>query len=138
MCTIHSYSWKNADLSARSMDLKPLYFFDESIVPLFDISPSMEKKQGRPDAFIWRETTYKIIELLLEWHDYSSKGRMAKNMQPQHAFAASNRGSLGVGRDYFIVRVENDRLFKLYYDRALKDVLDRNGEWIIWCEMITE
>jgi hypothetical protein len=120
------------------MDLKPIHFFDEPIVPLFGILPSMEKKPGCPDAFLWRETTYKVVELLLEWHDYSRKGRMAKNMQPQHAVIASNRGSLGVGRDYFTVRMDTDQIFKLYYDRAPKDAFHRKGEWFVWGEMALE
>ena len=56
------------------MDLKPLHFFDEPIIPAFDIPPSMEKKQGCPNAFTWRDVEYRVIELVKEWHDYSRKG----------------------------------------------------------------
>jgi hypothetical protein len=117
------------------MDLKPLHFFDEPIIPAFDIAPSMEKKQGCPDGFIWRNTDYRVVELVKEWHDYSRKGRMARNMQPQHAIVASNRGSWGVGRDYYIVKVDTGRYFQIYYDRAPKDVDHRKGDWFLWGEL---
>jgi len=118
--------------------LNPLHFYDEPIIPRFTEIPAMEKKQGCPDTFIWREIEYQVVEMISEWHDYSRKGRMARNMQPQHAAVASQRGSWGVGRDYFIVRVKGDKVFQLYYDRSPKDVFHRKGKWFIWGEMILE
>ena len=117
------------------MNLKPLHFYDEPITPGFDQAPLLEKKQGCPDSFTWRETEYRVVELIKEWHDYSRKGRMARNMQSQHALVASQRGSWSVGRDYFIVRVEGERYFQLYYDRAPKDSHHRKGDWFLWGEL---
>lgn len=60
---------------------------------------------------------------------------MAKNMQPQHDRVARERGSWGVGRYYFDVQTENDRCFRLYYDRAPSDATDRTGQWILLAEL---
>ena len=56
-------------------------------------------------------------------------------MQPQHAAIASERGSWGVGKFFFDVQTENDRFFRLYYDRAPKDASDREGIWILLAEL---
>ncbi len=120
------------------MTLQPLHFYDETITPGFDLTPTLEKKQGCPDRFTWREVEYRVTEIVKEWHDYARKGRMARNMQPQHAAVASHRGSWGVGRDYFIVKVEGDRYFQIYFDRAPKDVDHRKGEWFLWGELIDQ
>lgn len=117
------------------MTLQPLHFYDETITPGFDLTPTLEKKQGCPDRFTWRDVEYRVIELVKEWHDYARKGRMARNMQPQHAVVASHRGSWGVGRDYFIVKVGGGRFFQIYFDRAPKDVDHRKGEWFLWGEL---
>jgi len=53
----------------------------------------------------------------------------------EHAAVAASRGSWGVGRFFFRVRVENGRLFELYYDRAPKDSGDRKGAWFLRCEL---
>jgi len=60
---------------------------------------------------------------------------MARNMQPAHAAVAAERGSLGVGRFYFRVRVDTGQVFDLYYDRAIKDVDDRLGHWFLYREL---
>jgi len=63
---------------------------------------------------------------------------MARNMTPVHASAAAERGSLGVGRFYFRVRVESGQVFDLYYDRHIKDVDDRLGHWLLYRELEEE
>jgi hypothetical protein len=73
--------------------------------------------------------------MLEEWADFTRRGRMARNMQPQHAAVASHRGSWGVGRYYFRVKVDTGQIFELYYDRAPKDVDDRLGRWVLVAEM---
>jgi hypothetical protein len=113
------------------MEYKPLHFIDEPINPQFDKSPALDKKPGCPDGFIWKEETYRIIELLEEWVDYQRRGRMSRNMQPQHAAVASTRGSWGVGRFYFRVRIHSGQIFLIYYDRAPKDVYLRKGSWVL-------
>jgi len=109
-----------------------LRFIAEPIQAHFDRPPALEKKPGCPNAFTWRGETCRIVEKLSEWHDYARRGRMARNMQPQHAAVASNRGSWGVGRDYFRVRVENGQVYDIYYDRAPKGAEARKGAWFLY------
>ena len=119
------------------MDANVLRFIAEPIEAQFERPPVLEKKPGCPNAFTWRGETYRIVEKLSEWHDYTRRGRMARNMQPQHAAVASGRGSWGVGRDYFRVRVESGQVFDIYYDRAPKGSEARKGVWFLYREMST-
>ncbi len=116
------------------MELKPLRFIGEPIQVIFDAPPALEKKPGCPDAFTWRAETYPITTLLAAWFDFQRRGRMARNMQPQHAAVAEGRGSWGVGRYFFRVQTENGQIFEIYYDRAPKDVDARKGSWMLVCE----
>jgi hypothetical protein len=95
----------------------------------------LEKKPPCPQAFRWRERVYQIDEMLSEWHDYTRRGRAARNMQPQHAAMAARRGSWGVGVFYFRVRVHSGQVFDLYYDRAPQSVDARKGAWFIYREL---
>lgn len=113
------------------MEPKPLHFIDQPITVHFEQPPALEKKPGCPDSFTWQEKTYQVVELLAEWVDYQRRGRMARNMQPQHAVVASNRGSWGVGRYHFRVQVDSGQIFQLYYDRAPKDADVRKGSWVL-------
>jgi hypothetical protein len=117
------------------MDPKPLRFIGEPVEVYFEQPPTLEKKPGCPDAFFWRGERYEIVETLSEWHDYRRRGKMARNMRPEHAARATQRGSWGVGRDYFRVRVGNGRVFDLYYDRAPQDADRRKGGWFLFREM---
>jgi hypothetical protein len=76
-----------------------------------------------------------VTETISQWFDYDRKGRMAKNMKDENLRHAERRGSWGVGRYYFRVRTDSDRVFDLYYDRAPKDASDREGHWFLWREM---
>lgn len=105
---------------------------------IFDQPPLIEKKPGCPDGFMWRGETFRIIELLGEWFDYHRRGRMARNMQPEHAATAERRGSWGVGKFYFRVNTDDGRIFDIYYDRAPKDADTRKGAWFIYQELIQE
>ena len=121
------------------MEIKPLRFIGEPIQVQFDKPPTLEKKPGCPDRFVWHGETYQIVEKLSEWHDYSRRGRMAVNMRPEHAAVASRRGSWGVGRFHYRVRTDTGRVFDLYYDRAPKSADDRKGAWFLYREMyVTE
>ena len=113
----------------------PSRFIGEPIEARFDRPPALEKKPGCHDAFVWRCEPYRVVEKLAEWHDYARKGRMAGNMRPDHAEVASQRGSWGVGRAYFRVRVEGGQLFELYYDRAPKGSKQRKGQWFLVAEL---
>jgi hypothetical protein len=117
------------------MPLTPIRYIGAPLVPIFDQPPALEKTPGCPDGFTWEGQTYRVIELLSAWVDTARKGRMARNMQPQHAEVASHRGSWGVGRFYFQVRVESGQLFEFYYDRAPKDADARKGTWVLVCEL---
>jgi hypothetical protein len=110
-------------------------FIAEEITAVYNAPPLLEKKPGCPDRFIWREETYEIVEMQEEWHDYRRRGRMAQNMQPQHLRIAEQRGSWGVGRDYYRVKVADGRLFELYYDRAPKGSDHRKGAWFLYREL---
>ena len=117
------------------MDCKPLHFIGESIEVLFDVPPVWSKSPGCPDGFVWRGETYRIVELLSEWCDFTRRGKMARNMRESHLAAASARGSLGVGRFTFRVRADSGQIFDLYYDRAPKSVDDHEGSWTLYREM---
>jgi hypothetical protein len=119
-----------------NMDSRPLRFIGEPIQVEFDQPPALEKKPGCPARFLWRGKTYQIIEKLSEWHDYRRRGRMARNMRPTHLAAASQRGSWGVGRDYYRVRTDTGQVFDLYYDRGPKKAGDRKGAWFLYREMV--
>jgi hypothetical protein len=116
-------------------DLTPIHFFDEHIEVIFNVPPTLEKSPTCPNGFIWNEKTYHIIESLSEWSDFTRRGKMAKNMRPAHAEVASTRGSLNVGRFYFRVKVDSEQIFDIYYDRAIKSVDDRKGEWVLYREL---
>jgi hypothetical protein len=117
------------------MPYTPGRFIGEPIEAIFDRPPTLEKKPGCPNGFVWQGETYRVVELLSEWYDYTRRGRMARNMQPQHAAVAEQHGSWGVGRYYFRVRVEAGRIFELYYDRAPKDSDRRKGAWFLVSEL---
>jgi hypothetical protein len=59
------------------------------------------------------------------------RGRMSNNMRPAHASRASRLGSWGVGRFYFRVKVDDGRIFEIYYDRAPADADNRKGAWFL-------
>ncbi len=117
------------------MALKPARFIAEEIDVIFATPPLYEKKPGCPDAFVWQEESYEIVELLSAWQDYHRRGKMAHNMRPSHAAAATRRGSWGVGRSYFRVRTGSGQIFELYYDRAPRGIDDRSGAWYLYKEL---
>jgi hypothetical protein len=117
------------------MDLKPIHFIEEPIQVVFREPPLLEKKPICPSSFIFREEEFTITELLSEWHEYQRKGRMASNMQSQHAQVAKSRGSWGVGIFYFRVMTDKNRCFDIYYDRAPQNVDKRKGGWFLYREL---
>ena len=117
---------------------QPLRFLDQPIEVSFHSTPVHEKSPPCPDGFVWEERTYIIVEKLSEWTDFTRRGRSARNMRPSHAEVASGRGSLNVGRFFFRVRVDTGQVFDLTYDRAMKSVDDRKGQWLIYREMEIE
>ena len=116
-------------------DYTPIHFFDEHIEVIFNTPPTHEKSPPCPNAIIWNGKTFQVIESLSEWVDFSRRGKMANNMRPEHATVASSRGSLNVGRFYFQVKVDSGQIFEIYYDRAMKGVDKRKGEWFLYREL---
>jgi hypothetical protein len=110
-------------------------FISEAVTVSFDEPPVLEKRPGCPNAFTWRGKAYRIVRRLSEWHDYKRRGRMLRNMRPEHAARAGQRGSRGVGRDYYRVLTDTEQVFDLYYDRAPKDVFRCKGGWFLYQEL---
>ena len=117
------------------LELIPIKFIGEPIQAHFDEPPQLEKSPGPPDIFIWRGERFQVRQVLQEWVDFRRRGRMARNMQPQHAATASRRGSWGVGQFHFRIRTDSGRIFDLYYDRAPKNADKRKGEWFLFQEL---
>ncbi|MBE0670216.1 MAG: hypothetical protein IH588_06495 [Anaerolineales bacterium] len=116
-------------------DYTPIHFFDEHIEVIFNTPPVHEKSPPCPNSIIWNGKTIHIVESLSEWTDFTWRGKMANNMRPEHAAVASTRGSLNVGRFYFRVKVDSGQIFDIYYDRAMKGVDKRKGEWFLYREL---
>ncbi len=108
----------------------------EPIEVFFDAPPLLEKAPPCPSGFEWRGERFRVSELLSEWRDYQRRGRMARNMRPEHARVASARGSWGVGRFHFVVRVDTGRVFEIYYDRAPSHAGERKGSWYLFAERV--
>jgi len=120
------------------MELKPIHFIEESIQVSFIEPPLLEKKPICPSSFTFRDEVHQIIELISEWRDYQRKGRMARNMQPQHSSVAESRGSWGVGLFYFRVKTDKNRFFDIYYDRLPQSADKRKGGWFLYRELASE
>ena len=113
-------------------------FIGDRIEVALSDEPAPEKRPRCPAAFTWRGERRAIVECLNEWVDFSRRGRMARNMRPDHQAAAESRGSWGVGRHYFRVRADDGRLFVIYYDRAPRGRKDRKGAWYLFSEARAE
>ncbi len=114
---------------------KPV-FIGEPITAGFDKPAPFIKKPFCPDSILWRGKALAIIELVSEWHDLARKERYSRNMSDAHLELASAKGSLGVGRFYFRVRTADRRIFDIYYDRAVRNVFDAGGCWVLFQELI--
>jgi hypothetical protein len=116
-------------------DWSPLRFICERVDVEHETTPLLSKKPTAPNNILWKGQNYEVEEVISSWFDYSRKGRMALNMRPENLVKAARRGSRGVGRFYFRVRIRGGRVFDIYYDRAPKDVGDHKGHWFLWREM---
>ena len=116
----------------------PIHFLDQPIEVIFDTPPVREKTPDCPNGFIWEDKTYRVLEMLSSWSDFKRRGKMARNMRPEHAAVAAGRGSLNVGRFYFRIRVDTNQIFDIYYDRAMKNVDKRKGQWFVYRELEEE
>ena len=120
----------------------PSRFIGAAIQVMHDQPPALEKKPGPPDGFTWEERSYRVVEVLNEWHDYRQRGKTAafytKERGSFRAKAAERRGSWGVGRDYYRVRVDTGEVFDLYYDRAPQGTKRQKGSWFLYRQMLEE
>jgi len=116
-------------------ELFPIHFYDDPIEVVFEEPPTKEKSPPCPNGFTWDGKTYTVTKVLSEWSDFTRRGKYARNMRPAHAAVASTRGSLNVGRFYFRVKVDTGQIFDLYYDRAMKSVDERKGQWFVYREL---
>lgn len=115
--------------------LRHLRYIGREIEVDFDEPPALSKTPHCPDALRVGDETLRIAEVLEQWSDFTRSGRSARNMRPERIEVAAHRGSWGVGKLYFRVRVEDGRLFELYYDRAPRGATDRLGSWFLRCEL---
>jgi hypothetical protein len=118
---------------------QPARFVGAAIEVHHDRGPSLEKKPGVPDSFIWDGRTYRVVELLREWHDYRKRGKTAafyvKEQGSFRAKKAEGRGSWGVGRDYYRVRTDAGEVFDIYYDRSPASG-GRKGGWFLLRQLL--
>ena len=121
-------------MSSRNLELKS--FVHSPISVQFHKEPFYAKKPTCPDGFVWRDQSFSILQCLSTWVDFKRRGRMARNMQPQHAVVAERRGSWGVGRFYYEVETADNRFFRIYYDRSPNNALDRDGNWFLAPELM--
>ncbi len=112
------------------------HFIGEEIQVAFIIPPVRRKTPPCPDEFIWQGQTFHVHEKLSEWADFNRRGKMARNMQPAHAAVAASRGSLGVGRVFFRVKVDSGQVYDIYYDREIRSVTDKLGHWYLYRQLI--
>lgn len=129
---------RSSRTTSNGRELRPIHFLDQPIQVSFRVPPPREKLPPCPDAFTWEGSSYRVVESLSEWTDFTRRGRFARNMEPAHAAVAARRGSLNVGRFFFRVRVDSGQIFDLYYDRLIKNVDDRKGQWFIYRELAAE
>lgn len=118
----------------------PARFIGAPVEVIHDRPPALEKRPGPPDGFIWEGRTYRVAEVLQEWHDYHLRGKSrafyVKERGSYRAKAAERRGTWGVGRDYYRVRTTEGEVFDLYYDRAPHGPEERKGAWFLWREVL--
>jgi hypothetical protein len=120
------------------MDSLPFHFIGEVIEVIHQEEPMLKKTPHCPDAFVWRAEVYPIVEVLEHWVQFDRRGRFERNMRPSNKMRAARRGSWGVGRFSFRVRVEDGRIFEIYYDRAPRDAADRMGRWFLMGERMSD
>lgn len=115
--------------------IKRSVYIGEIISVEFDEPQLFVKKPECPNKFSWRGESYRVTEIISEWHDFSRKGKSSRNMKDAHLERANIKGSLGVGRYYFQVRTDENRIFEIYYDRSIKNTFKTGGFWVIFQEL---
>ena len=113
-------------------------YIGERISVGFEKPLLLTKKPKSPDKFTWRGKIFNITETLSEWQDFTRKGKNSRNMKDAHLERANTKGSLGVGRFYFRVRTIESRVFDVYYDRSIKNTLEKVGYWVLFQELFPD
>ena len=117
-------------------------FIGAPIEVVYDEPPALAKRPGPPDGFTWEGRTYRVVEVVSEWHDYHQRGKTAafyrKERGSYRAKAAQRRGSWGVGRDYYRVRTDAGDVFDMYYDRSPKGSRRRKGAWFLFRQVLED
>lgn len=118
--------------------IKKTVYIGERISVRFEKPLLFTKKPKCPVEFTWCEKIFNITETLSEWQDFTRKGKNSRNMKDAHLERANTKGSLGVGRFYFRVRTNESRVFDIYYDRSIKNTLEKAGYWALFQELIPD
>ncbi len=112
-------------------------FIGEEIEPVFAQTPELEKKQGPPSGFRWRNREFAVKRVLKEWHEYD-QGRPGPGWdagRPPYALRGRmQRGSWGQGKDFYRLLLEDGRIVDIYYDRRPKGK-NRKGRWVFFREL---
>jgi hypothetical protein len=120
----------------------PARFIGVSVQVAYDRPPALEKRPGPPDGFTWEERTYRVVDVLREWHDYRQRGKSkafyTKERGSFRAKAAERQGTWGVGRDYYRVRTDTEEVFDLYYDRSPRGPGGSKGSWFLLQQILDE
>ncbi len=106
---------------------KPIQLIDEPIIVEFKKPSIIEKTPPCPDAFVWDGNHFDVVECMNQWHDFSRRGRMARNMKDEHLEAAAIKRLLGRWPFLFSSESKKGRIYDLYYDRASKNAEHRKG-----------
>jgi hypothetical protein len=92
-------------------------FICEPIEVEFEKVSGLLKKPGPPLRFVWREQSYTVAEILMEWMDYGGSP-VPNGRRPRYFIrSAQHQGSWGIGRQFYRVRAEEGGEFVIYYDR---------------------
>ncbi len=122
----------------HSTEPKKSIYIGEIITVDFDHPPLFVKNPQCPNRFFWRGIEYPIKDIISEWRDFSRKGSNSRNMKDAHLERAKNKGSLGVGRFYFRICTDKERIFEIYYDRSIKNASETGGIWVLFQELSFE
>jgi hypothetical protein len=112
------------------------HFVGAAIEVGHDTPPAVAKRPGPPDEIVWQDQRLRVVAVLREWHDYrprgSTKSFYVKERGSYRALAAQRRGSFGVGRDYYRLRLSSGEVFDVYYDRSPRAGQGGRGGWYLW------
>lgn len=110
-------------------------FIGDRVEVSFGARRGFAKRPECPAGFTWGSELHVVKKCLSEWRDYTRRGKMSHNMRPSHLVAAAKRGSRGVGKFFFRVLTEDERVFDLYFDRAPNSALEGSGSWYLLREL---